>query len=340
MHSFFSFKGFQKLSALMAALFLIIHAAMFFIFRLCAVMPMAYINVFSTAFYCVMLILIYCGHLHAFVVSTFLEICVYMGLAETLVGWNSDFQITLIGICVLLFYAEYIGRSMHISYTPSIFLVPVALCAYFIPLVINNLRPAPYQLPESFAFFYRIAWAIIVFTIVLPILQYFVFIASRSQEELTKEVLHDKLTGLPNRYFMSDFFRKMSDDSRYWIAIADLDGFKAINDTYGHNCGDYILTSIATQIRNISPHITKCRWGGEEFLLAGENGTSDPHEVLESLRQSIASSHFQYEGTDIHLTVTIGAAWFVPGQSIDEWIDNADKKLYEGKTSGKNCVIL
>lgn len=82
-----------------------------------------------------------------------------MGLAEYYIGWNSDFQITLIGICILLFYAEYIGRSMHISYTPSVLLAPFAVLAYIVPLIFNLIRPAPYQLPASLESFFRLSWA-------------------------------------------------------------------------------------------------------------------------------------------------------------------------------------
>lgn len=340
MHSSLSFKQFKKLSYFMAALFLAVHIVMLCIFWQSGVMPMCAVNLCSIAFYCAMLFLIHRDHLRGFVVASFLEICLHMGLAEYYTGWNSDFQITLIGICVLLFYAEYIGKSMHVACTPAVFLAPAAVLAYLVPLVIDHIRPAPYQLPSDVEFFFRISWAVILFGIVIPILRYFVYIATRSQEELTNEVLHDKLTGLPNRYYMSDFFRKMSADVRYWIAIADIDGFKNVNDTYGHNCGDYVLSSIAKLIMDLPSHIAACRWGGEEFLLAGKLNETDPAQVLESLRKTVAAYPFRYEDVSLRITVTIGAAWFAPGQSIDEWINEADTKLYTGKTGGKNRVVI
>ena len=229
---------------------------------------------------------------------------------------------------------------MHISYTPSVYLAPVAVLAYMIPLVFNIMRPAPYALPSGLDSFFKISWAILLFSIALPILQYFVNIATRAQEELTNEVLHDKLTGLPNRYYMSDFFGKMSTDARYWIAIADIDNFKNINDTYGHNCGDYVLSTVAALIRGLPPEVTYCRWGGEEFLLAGELNNANPAQVLEGLRRAVEGHPFRFEGASLSITITIGAAWFIPGQSIDEWIDDADRKLYAGKTNGKNRVVI
>lgn len=340
MLNFLSFKHFKLLSACLAAFFLMIHIVLVVIFRHYDVTPMIYINLISIVFYFVMLYLVCLDRLHAFVIATFLEISVHMGLAEYYVGWNSGFQITLIGICILLFYAEYIARTMHLSYTPSVFVVPAAVAAYILPLVINILRPAPYQLPARIESFFQIAWAIILFAIMLPIMQYLVSIATRSQEYLTNEVLHDKLTGLPNRYYMSNFFGKMDKNSQYWIALADIDDFKSINDTYGHNCGDYVLTSIAALIQELPPGITSCRWGGEEFLLAGKTSTSDPRNTLEGLRKRVESFPFQYEEIPLKLTITLGASMFAPTQSIDEWINAADQKLYEGKNHGKNCVLI
>ena len=139
MRSPFSFVQFKKLSFFMAALFLVVHAVLFGLFKKSGVTPMCYVNTGSVLFYCAMLYAVHRNRLHGFVVATFLEICLHMGLAEYYTGWNGDFQITLIGICILLFYAEYIGRSMHISYTPSLYLVPVAVLAYMIPSSVAEL---------------------------------------------------------------------------------------------------------------------------------------------------------------------------------------------------------
>ena len=193
MLNFLSFKHFKLLSACLAALFLMIHIVLVVIFRHYDVTPMIYMNLISIVFYFVMLYLVCLDRLHAFVIATFLEISVHMGLAEYYVGWNSGFQITLVGICILLFYAEYIARTMHLSYTPSVFVVPAAVAAYILPLVINILRPAPYQLPARIESFFQIAWAIILFAIMLPIMQYLVSIATRSQEYLTKPFTKDQL---------------------------------------------------------------------------------------------------------------------------------------------------
>lgn len=323
----------------MASLFLVIHIGMLYVFALYGVTPMAYFNVFSVTFYIVMLFLIHGDHLHAFVVATFLEINLHMGLAVVFTGWGSGFQITLIGVCLLLFYSEYVARSMKMSYTPALYLSPVAMVVYLFSFVSTMNRPPLYVLPKSMENAIQIAWAFVVFVIMTLILQIFVFRATRSQDLLSNEVLHDKLTGLPNRFYMSLFFSKMEANAKYWIAIADIDDFKCINDTYGHNCGDYVLKTLAGIIRESAASAEVCRWGGEEFLIADKGEIADSATVLEAVRQAVDAHAFNYEGAPLHLTLTIGVASFEAGQSIDEWINAADKRLYEGKHSGKNRVV-
>ena len=325
---------------LMAGTFLAIHIAMLVIFFMNKVMPMVYVNIGSILFYAVMLFLIFKSHLSVFAVATFLEICAHMTLAIIFTGWGAGFQITLIGIVILLFFGEYIARSLKIKYVPSIFLAPIAAIAYIVSFVVTLVSPPPYILPDPANIALQIFWGVIVFVIMSAVLFVFVTTTTRSQSELTNEVVHDKLTALPNRYYMASYFQEVEEDTahRHWIAIADLDDFKAINDTRGHNCGDYVLKALASLLGEISKDIVVCRWGGEEFLLLGDDRTPSPEEILEGIRKKVESYPFLYEDSEMHLTVTIGFAWKKEGQSVDEWIEEADKRLYFGKEHGKNQV--
>ncbi|MBR2769395.1 MAG: GGDEF domain-containing protein [Solobacterium sp.] len=168
-------------------------------------------------------------------------------------------------------------------------------------------------------------------------------VSTKTQEILTDEVLHDRLTGLPNRYYMASFFQKLSaadPKKKYWAAIADIDSFKQVNDVYGHNCGDYVLRTFAEILTKEFSHLELCRWGGEEFLIAGTGDIRDPFSELEKIRIAVQQYPFVYEGKKLSVTITIGAAWYEGTMSIDEWIDAADKKLYEGKQGGKNHVVF
>lgn len=327
-------KRVKRLCYVMAGVFMIIHVGMLLLFARYQVIPMAWVNAASILFYAGMILLVRLGKLKDFVVSTFLEITFHMGLAVYFAGWGVGFQICLIGVCVLLFYAEYVGRSLKMETVRSIFLAPVAAAVYLAALIISNLRPARYTLPEPIEAAMQVFWALVVFGIMLAILQIFLIVAIRSQEELSSEAMHDKLTGLPNRYYMSSVFPKIM-NRNCWLAIADLDDFKQLNDTYGHNCGDYVLQTVAEILRQ-QDGIEVCRWGGEEFLIASAKQDA---EILQDVHRQIASFPFEYQGTKLHVTATIGMAWYREGHSIDEWINTADEKLYEGKKHGKNQVV-
>ncbi len=334
-------KRVKLLAYSLAVLFLIVHIVMYFIFRHNNVPPMEILNLISIIFYVLMLMLILNNQLCEFVVATFLEINIHMGAAIYYTGWNSGFQVTLIGICVLLAYSEYVGRSQHLKYIRFVLLAPVAMITYLAGFYISLKRPAPYALPENVSIFFQVAWAIIVFLCIFVVMQIFVYYAVASQEELTYEAMHDKLTGLPNRLYMSEYLQKVFQrpaDEAYWLAIIDLDDFKLINDTYGHNCGDYVLVTIANLIK--SPGIEVCRWGGEEFLLSGKKVNYGPVALLQQIRQSVHDYNFEFDGYKLHVTMTIGMAWREPGMSLDQWISTADKKLYEGKAAGKDRLCL
>ena len=331
----------KQLSYAVVSVFLLTHIVMLFIFWKYHVMPMMVFNIFSVSFYLMMLFFIYREWLMSFVIGTYLEICLHMGLAVYYTGWDAGFQITLIGIGVLLTYAEYVGRSLHMRYLHSILLAPVAMLVYLSSYILHLHHTPAYVMPDAVNICFHIAWTVIVFGIVLTFLQIFVFITTRSQEVLSHEVVHDELTGLPNRVYIRNYFRQMEsaeDRSGYWIAIADLDDFKAVNDTYGHNCGDYVLKTVAKQIQSLSVGVEVCRWGGEEFLIIGHRSLADAMDELERLRARVETYPFSFEGTALHLTVTIGLAWLGEEQSIQACIGAADRKLYEGKGAGKNRV--
>lgn len=336
-----SMKRIKLLCYVAAGFFFLVHAAMCLIFRLHHITPLIFMNLFSMAFYIGMLVLIDRNLFREFVTLTFLEINLHMGMAIYYVGWDAGFQVTLIGICIMLAYAEYIGRSMNLKYYRFIFLAPISLLTYLLSYILSLKNTAPYLLPDHLNHMFQIGWALVTFIIMIFVTQVFVVGASTSQEKLKYQATHDKLTGIPNRVFMYEQLKKVfsgAEPNRYWLAITDLDDFKKFNDTYGHNCGDYVLVTIAKLLQ--IPGLDVCRWGGEEFLLVGKRGSSTPYEILQQVRQTVSDYPFEYEGNVLHMTMTVGMSWLEPGMTVDEWISAADTKLYEGKAAGKNRIVV
>lgn len=152
----------------------------------------------------------------------------------------------------------------------------------------------------------------------------------------------DPLTGLANRrrvyeVFASDF----SDETQpHTIVMCDIDYFKQLNDSYGHEFGDEVLITIArTLIDQLPANYVKSRWGGEEFLIAANEPIDSVYEKIEELRLHIANHGFTYAGKEIKLTLTFGLAEYYRNKDLNTAINTADSRMYVGKNTGRNRSI-
>lgn len=345
MNELLSKKTARKIAGALDASFLMIHILLFFIFRSCGVTPMVWFNVFSILLYIGILWVAVKGELFYFVMATYLEVVVHMTLAVCFVGVEAGFQVTLVAINILLFYAEYVSRCLGSRY---VFADPLALGGmvfYLGGIIYSHFYPPQYALTPAVNFYLQLLWGVIVFLITIAFLRLFVYFTFHSEELLSKRMSHDKLTGLPNRYYMSKFLNDAMEKEymqNYWAAMADIDNFKGINDTYGHNCGDYVLQTVAELLREGCTGAELCRWGGEEFLMVGRIESGDFHAQIarmERIRRAVAEHPFWYEEQKLRVTITIGLARYQEGSALNEWINLADQKLYEGKCTGKNKVV-
>jgi len=156
----------------------------------------------------------------------------------------------------------------------------------------------------------------------------------------------DPLTKLQNRRGMMTHIERYLADAKnegrlFSIAIGDIDFFKKINDTYGHEAGDYVLETLAKIMNEfMEGKGMVARWGGEEFLFSFENINGDyAFEQLSKLLHMIERYVFTYDGTDIKVTMTFGIEEFDARDGIDKVISKADEKLYMGKTQGRDRII-
>lgn len=157
----------------------------------------------------------------------------------------------------------------------------------------------------------------------------------------------DALTRLPNRqYFDERLLQEMKRHQRYGhtlsLLMMDLDHFKKINDTYGHQAGDMVLEDVGrilmSSLRNSD---TPARYGGEEFVALLSNTTEEQAWILaERIRESIASQRFHCKGRFFRITVSIGVASLQPGvfSSSADLLGEADAALYRAKNRGRNAI--
>jgi diguanylate cyclase (GGDEF)-like protein/PAS domain S-box-containing protein len=162
-------------------------------------------------------------------------------------------------------------------------------------------------------------------------------------DELTYLALHDQLTGIPNRRYidstLKNFIRQYNDLSlSFSVMMIDIDHFKLINDTYGHDMGDKVLKMVATTLSDIFTEPTFIgRWGGEEFMVI--SACHSPHELEEIANHAITlvnNSSFVDHGNNISVTISIGITIAQKDDDEEAITRRADQGMYESKAQGRN----
>lgn len=157
----------------------------------------------------------------------------------------------------------------------------------------------------------------------------------------------DPLTGIFNRReavnrINEEISRYKRNGKEFSILMVDIDDFKNVNDTYGHEIGDCVIKHVVEVIRNhLRQHDLVSRWGGEEFLiLLPETDAFGARSAAEKIRARIEESSVEVRGIRISVTVTIGGTEYNPALDPDANINRADESLYAGKNKTKNCVVM
>ena len=165
-------------------------------------------------------------------------------------------------------------------------------------------------------------------------------------ESFYEESHHDKLTKLKNRMgFYSDFSRvynKVIDEGRELsLFICDIDKFKRVNDTYGHNAGDDVLATVASILEGACGKAEAVyRWGGEEFIMMMPDTSLEGSVAkAEKIREKIMNTEIEADGNTLNVTMSFGCRQFDPELSIEDNISKADEHLYTAKETGRNRVI-
>lgn len=175
-----------------------------------------------------------------------------------------------------------------------------------------------------------------------------VFEVQRLQAELHEQAIHDPLTGLYNRRYLSDalareIIQAKRANSTLTFVMADIDHFKFVNDSYGHQAGDEVLVQVASLLKkHARGSDIACRYGGEEFLLVFPGTSLElAHKRAEEIQQNCAALSIQHEGKNIAVMLSFGVAAYPDhGQQWEQIIVKADKALYQSKCNGRNQVTI
>ncbi|WP_341523866.1 EAL domain-containing protein [Pseudomonas sp. G.S.17] len=166
---------------------------------------------------------------------------------------------------------------------------------------------------------------------------------TEANRELTHLALHDTLTGLPNRVLLADkielAMRKVdANGGHFALMFMDLDGFKPVNDAFGHHVGDQLLREVGLRLRsNLHRHDTLARIGGDEFVLLVELNDVEDAPRIAARQVNVIAQPFRVAEQALQISVSIGIALYPgSGNTQQELLMNADAAMYHAKATGKN----
>lgn len=167
-----------------------------------------------------------------------------------------------------------------------------------------------------------------------------------SEQRMIREAMTDALTGLYNRRYVEDVAsirqNQFNTEPHFRLAVLmmDVDHFKQVNDTYGHNAGDSVLRAAAGIIKNAVRNVDVVgRYGGEEFIVLMHSNFEIAKKAAERIRQNVEHAQIDIGDREISVTISIGLAEFTASDSYEEVVRRADSNLYAAKNAGRNRVV-
>lgn len=325
---------------LFLAVCLAIHGIYMVIFYLLDIWQLAFLNFISCSFYFSFLF-IKKDTSEKSMASTYIEILLFSVLSELALGSGYGFFLYIVGMAATVFYLMPSYGNKRFSY--QIIGIITALLLEGVVIItkagFQNIQKAA----EPYRAVIYLANLGITATIVLAATFFYSKETESVWESLRYNMNHDVLTGLYNRRFLEQQIElvPINRRSQYVISMVDIDFFKKVNDTYGHEAGDAVLVEVAACLKEAAGEENLAvRWGGEEFILYFPKATPDEiYPIMEALRKKIEGMVIQSRRKEIHVTITTGIATGLADSNYEKVIRSADEKLYLGKQRGRNCII-
>lgn len=319
---------------------LLIHAVYAYVFCTFGIYFLTALNIFSCFFYSIYLFVKRDTSENS-MLATYFEILFFSVMSELALGPDYGFFLYIIGMSATIFY-------MLPSYDNKRFLyqsMGIALVLVLEGIII--LAGVHFEEVQKMAEAYQPMIFLANIGITASIVLASAFLYSKEIESvwdtMNYNMNHDTLTNLYNRRFFEDEIRHIPEERRekFAICMLDIDFFKKVNDTYGHEAGDEVLISVAACLNETAgDENLAVRWGGEEFILYFPNKQREQvYSIIEDLRSKIEGMLIKTAGQEIHVTVTAGIASGLADSNYEKVIKSADEKLYIGKQRGRNQVI-
>lgn len=351
------FKGLFRKNLMMYYLIIcgmaLVHLFFIFFFSSIGSTFLSVFNIFSLFFYIALFIEFLSSRSLIILNHAFYEVCIHAFLAALVIGSGNGFELFIVCSLFASFNFNYVTRSTKFQ---SLFMICFAFALLFgirFPpgtSILLDIRVYPSQNVLDFIYIFNTFVASAMFGAMLVIFSTFVKNdkenMAKQNVRLTELAYMDSLTQLLNRRAMKLRLETALDIKKvchqeFVIAIADVDDFKQINDNYGHDCGDIVLKKVVDIIKdNVRVTDYVSRWGGDEILILF-NKSSLPGTVstIERIHKEVSGTKIDCNGEKIPLSLTVGVCGSENYHMYQDVIQEADRRLYEGKHRGKNCII-
>ena len=324
------------------------YCALFFAF---GIKEMAIFNIGSVIFYTMTIILarrvkeklnlVYCA---------LAEIVIHATAATVFVGWQANFAMFLLMIIPIAFLMPNKNKSI-----PFVIMGSSVVLYVMLHLFDERFTYWRYELEDerfNLVFFAINAvigvFVLIYVTYIYTLTNLYQESKLRVQNEQLKVMASvDPLTKLNNRRAMGEELKRIGVESdlsgmSYAVGLGDIDNFKKVNDTYGHDHGDAVLEKVARMLMEQLPEKSRiARWGGEEFLFViPDSNMKEASQWAEKILQAVRQYELKKDGKSFSITMTIGVCEGKGAEAINGTITAADQLLYYGKNHGKDQVVL
>ena len=343
-----SIRHVMSLAMIMLGFFHVCLVGFFMAFH---IYPMVVLDLFSVALYLFCLVQIQRDKSLLLLFNlSYLQIVLHSVIAALLLGTDSGFSLYMIAVLPIGYYAAFNFNMRKQVINPMCYVIISGVAFCFLRVASSYMGPYySYGNKMADSAIYMVNYFVAVITIVtfvstllnqIKILENLRVMQNKQLEKLSKT---DALTGLANRrsieerYAQSEALREA-----YSLVIGDIDDFKAVNDTYGHNVGDTVLQAVAEAFKSaVRSEDIVCRWGGEEFLIfLPKCSRADAAQIAQRILENVRVTDMLTADQEIfHITMTLGVAASQMGMEFTEVVKIADDRLYQGKQRGKNQVV-
>ncbi len=339
-------------SALILHAVTILHAIFVVFFVLTDIKVMAVYNFAVMFAYQGIVLLIKNKKTYLAYILTCIEVVVHAILATLFVGFGSGFQVYCVAMIAVSCYTTFTWECFKKGTGETIAFSLFSTFGYFVCYIFSKYFTPLREISEIAETIMYIVNALFMFLIIFSFMMLLFWdINHRSDKLMAKNTQLDEmskkdpLTKLYNRRYMNyELNRRMSylmgEGRIFGLIMADIDNFKSVNDTYGHEAGDDVLIAVANEFTNaLRGDDCVCRWGGEEFLVVINGNHQITSDVAERIRKRIEELTIETGEHKLKVTMTFGVSESIPGLKVEKLIQIADERLYKGKQNGKNCVV-